>query len=417
VTAQPLIASLYDLRSARNEYRGGGWEGDFHGTLRGLREAGSVHEGAVADLCGVEMPSRFLAEPPPIYTTFGWDACMKVWRTPEIYSSKGYDLFPAKFFGRNMLAMDGDEHKQHRTLVQPKFLRKQTQWWVERFVTGAAEELVAALEQDGRADLNLQLCALLPLLTITGSFGVSAEEAIEYADLVYKMLGQDAAERETAAAELAERTLALAAERRMHPHDDLLSHLAASEIVTESGDRQALDDEEISGFSRLLIGAGLDTTWRQMGALFFALLIDPPLLDEVRRNRALLGNAIEEVMRWETNAPVMRRLTTQPTSLEGVDIPAGALVEICIAAANRDPSRYEHPDVFDVHRTDKPHMAFGNGPHVCLGMHVARAEIEIAASLVLDRLPNVRLDPDAEPPRIVGFDQRGPTALPVVWDV
>jgi cytochrome P450 len=90
-------------------------------------------------------------------------------------------------------------------------------------------------------------------------------------------------------------------------------------------------------------------------------------------------------------------------------------VHICLGAANRDPLRWDDPDTYDISRPIRPAFGFGGGPHICLGMHVARAEMTKGIGALLDRLPNLRLDPDAEPPRAIGLYERGMTAIPVVW--
>ena len=114
-------------------------------------------------------------------------------------------------------------------------------------------------------------------------------------------------------------------------------------------------------------------------------------------------------VRWET-------LVNWPFSstLAGVDIPGGAVMHMCLAAANRDPARWERPDEFDPGRPLQAQMGFGGGVHTCLGMHVARAEIVAAISMLLERFPNLRLDPDAPAPRITGMYERGPSAIPVL---
>jgi len=100
----------------------------------------------------------------------------------------------------------------------------------------------------------------------------------------------------------------------------------------------------------------------------------------------------------------------------GIDLPNGAVLHICLGAANRDPLRWERPDDYVILRPLKPSLAFGSGPHVCLGMHVARAEMAVGIGALLDRLPNLRLDPDAEPPRIIGMYERGAMEIHVIWD-
>jgi len=203
--------------------------------------------------------------------------------------------------------------------------------------------------------------------------------------------------------------------RRVEPQDDVITMLVQSEIE-ENGERHLLTDDEIYGFSRLILTAGSGTTWRQLGILLVALLRDPDLLEAVREDRELLRRSIDEAVRWEPTDPIFRRLVTKGVTLCGVDIPAGAVVEMNLGAANHDPGRWEHPERFDPHRTPKSNLGFAGGPHICLGMHVARAEMWVAMNAVLDRLPNLCFDPESPPVRIIGLEHRGPNGIPVVFD-
>jgi cytochrome P450 len=142
----------------------------------------------------------------------------------------------------------------------------------------------------------------------------------------------------------------------------------------------------------------------------------PDALAAVREDRAFLRNVVEESVRWMPTDPVFARFVAVDCEIGGVAMPAGAIVHTCLAAANRDPLRWERPDEFDPFRPLKPHIGFGFGPHTCLGMHVARAEMLTAIGALIDRLPNLRLDPDAPPPQIIGMYERGPTEINVVWD-
>jgi cytochrome P450 len=150
-----------------------------------------------------------------------------------------------------------------------------------------------------------------------------------------------------------------------------------------------------------------------MGITLAAILERPDVLAAVREDRQLLRSAIEESVRWMPTDPMFSRHVTRDVDFFGATLPAGAVLHLCLGAANRDPARWDRPDEYDVGRPPKPTLAFGNGPHVCLGMHVARAEMFVGISALLDRLPNLRLDPDAEPPRYIGFYERGATAIPV----
>jgi cytochrome P450 len=109
------------------------------------------------------------------------------------------------------------------------------------------------------------------------------------------------------------------------------------------------------------------------------------------------------------------RWVTDDIDFFGLHVPQGSVMHICLGAANRDPQRWERPNEFEITRPPKPSLAFGNGAHICLGMHVARAEMTVGINALLDRLPDLRLDPDAEPPRYIGFYERGATAIPVLF--
>jgi cytochrome P450 len=112
---------------------------------------------------------------------------------------------------------------------------------------------------------------------------------------------------------------------------------------------------------------------------------------------------------------ITSRVVTRDTELRGTPVPAGAHVIVMLGAANRDPARYREPDRFDIFRDPKQHIYFGHGPHMCLGMHLARMETRVAVDALLDRLPNLRLDPEGDDPHIHGQIFRSPTALPALF--
>jgi cytochrome P450 len=135
----------------------------------------------------------------------------------------------------------------------------------------------------------------------------------------------------------------------------------------------------------------------------------------VRADRSLVGQAVEEALRFETPLLYATRLAVRDTVLSGVPIPAGSTLILMLGAANRDETRWPDPDRFDIFRDPKVHISFGQGPHICLGMHLARAEMRVALNLLLDRLPDLRLDPDGGDPYIRGQVFRSPTSLPVLF--
>jgi cytochrome P450 len=213
-----------------------------------------------------------------------------------------------------------------------------------------------------------------------------------------------------ASAQLRDYFAGVLADRRAHPANDLMSTLAAAEL-----EGQHLTDEEIFAFLRLLLPAGAETTYRSSSNLLFGLLTHPDQLDALRDDRALMPQAIEEGLRWEPPLTTIVRTATRDTVVDGVDIPSGAIVITNMGSANHDEKYWERSEEFDIHREQRQHLAFAFGPHMCLGMHLARMETRVVLERIFDRLPNLRLDPAADAPHITGMTFRAPPALPVLF--
>jgi cytochrome P450 len=406
------LRELFDLRSDVYASRGGHFDGDPNPAWNARRAAAPVHEGIPGPMAGFHGEAYFQGLPFPDrrhFTAFDYATCDEVFHDELNFSASSHTPgTPRSLHETSMLTMDGDQHRRYRALVQPSFVPKQAKWWIDRWIRATVTALVDRMEKNRRADLNLELCAPIPLLTICGSFGVSVAEALDIrAAVTSEGRGVDTFMRLIAP---------IVAKRRAQPEDDLISVLAHAELTDEAGVRQVLSDAEILGFAFLLLAAGSGTTWKQMGITLHTLLERPAWLARVREDAGALRDAIEEVVRWMPTDPVFARFAARDVTLRGVEIPAGSVIHLCLASANRDPSRWERPDEYDPARPLRSHLGFGSGPHVCLGMHVARAEIFTAVQAVLARLPNLRRDPAAEPGRITGMYERGVTAVPVIWD-
>jgi cytochrome P450 len=200
-------------------------------------------------------------------------------------------------------------------------------------------------------------------------------------------------------------------DRRGDPQGDVISMLAEAEIEGEQ-----LDDDLIQSFLRLLVPAGAGTTYRLLGSLLFALMKDPAQLEAVGADRSLVAAAVEEALRWESPVQFAARQAMRDTELAGVEIPARLPVTVALGAANHDESRWQEPERFDVRREPHSHLAFADGEHFCLGAHLARIEATVALNALLDRLHDLRLDPEAQEPYEVGFAFRSPTAVPVLFE-
>ncbi len=406
---------LYDVERHVMATDGGILVEDPYPAFAELLAAAPVHKGSVRELLGYGVGGMSLLRPEaPVYSAFSFEANDTVLRENEVFSSTFYAGLTTLMFGKSILEMVGEEHRRNRALVQPAFSPKRSQWWIDQWIASLVDEAVSAFEPRGHAELNAELCARIPLQTITASFGLTREQALDFREGAGEGMAADAEGRMTRVERTTDMLRRVIDERRVHPEDDLITMLVQSEIE-EDGERHLLTDDEIYGFARLILTAGSGTTWRQLGILLVALLRDQSLLDAVREDREQLRRAIDEAVRWEATDPIFRRLVTQDVELCGVDIPAGAVVEMNLGAGNRDPARWDDPGRFDPFRPLKPNLGFAGGPHVCLGMHVARAEMFVAMNAVLDRLPNVRFDPDAPPVRIIGLEHRGPNGIPVVF--
>ena len=153
-----------------------------------------------------------------------------------------------------------------------------------------------------------------------------------------------------------------------------------------------------------------------MGNALAALLQRPEVLARVVADPSLIGAVVEETLRWETSVTMVSRVTTKDAEVGGVTIPARSPVMVITGACDRDGERYPDADEWDIDRPPKPHIAFGTGPHQCLGMHLARLELRDGLTAILERLPNLRRDPSQPVPKIVGYAFRGPDRLPVLFD-
>lgn len=405
------LRRLFDLRSEVYVSRGGTYEVDPYPTFHELRESGPVHAHSPHEPLGWTGPVFFQGVPypdRPHFTAYDFETCSTILKDDEHFVTNVPPIGSEQVLPNTILFMDGPQHRSYRTLVQPSFIPAKVAWWLDKWIRGSVETLVDSIAPTGHADLNLELCAPVPMLTITGSFGLTDEEALQIREAVTSDMGDTTT--------MARLLIPIIAARREAPQDDLITVLTQAEMADEDGTVHRLNDIEILTFAFVLLAAGTGTTWKQMGITLYALLSNPEILDKVRQDPSLMRGVIEESVRWTLTDPAFSRFAIKDTELGGVQIPAGAVVHACLGSANRDPKRWERPDEFDPFRPMKPHLGFGFGPHTCLGMHVARMEMTHGINTVLAKLPNLRLDPNAPAPKVIGLYERGMDTVPVVFD-
>jgi cytochrome P450 len=346
------------------------------------------------------------------YVVTRYDDVLAVLRDADTYSSRA-NAEVGKYMGRTIIEMDGKAHTRTRALVSAVFVPRALDAMapvVESLVAEQLDEFAAA----GRADLVAQLTTVFPVKVIAHIVGVPRSDYAKFMawslDLIAFAKSPERGLK--AAGVLRDYLLPIVRERRAEPRDDVISKL-----VTGTVDGAGLTDEEVISFLRLLLPAGAETTSRLMANMFVALLTERETrFERVRAEPELITWAIEETLRWETPVLFVARQATRPTEVAGVPIAEGAMVSTVIASANRDEGHYQDPDRFDLDRRADDHVSFGFGRHFCLGYHLAKMEARAALGAALTRLRGLRIDPDAEAPRITGLAFRSPQALPVRFD-
>ncbi|ORV98301.1 cytochrome P450 [Mycobacterium kyorinense] len=353
-------------------------------------------------------------ESKPVFMVYRYEEVQQMLRDNETFSSAIIiDAFGDVLGKHVMLGMDEPEHGRHRSLVAKAFSQKALARWEDELIGKVGNELIDQFAPRGSADLVKEFTFPYPTQVIAALLGLPREDYPQFQRWSISLLSftVNPERGRAASAALTDYFTPILAARRTEPRDDLISGLAQAEI-----DGEKLSDEEIFSFLRLLLPAGVETTYRSLGNMLFGLLSDPVQLDAVRADRSLLPQAIEEAVRWEPPLLTITRVATRDTELAGVPIPAGSSVMPMLGAANRQDDRYPDPDRFDIFRSPRAHIGFGHGVHVCLGMHLARLEMRVALNLMFDRLPNLRLDPHGDDPHIRGQVFRSPTSLPVLFE-
>jgi len=313
--------------------------------------------------------------------------------------------------GRNLLCLDGEEHGIKRALVAPAFQPARIREYTDGLVRPLANRLIDGFRGRHELDLVAEYTRRLPLQVITRLLDIPAGDEhrlIEWIDglFLYPWNPELAL---NARAEVTKFFLPIIHARRTAPGNDLISMITSSEF---EGHR--LTDEEVLAFVRLLFPAGSDTTYLALGSMMNHVLGDPELKARLLADPALVPKVVDECLRLYSTTAMLPRYTETGMDYEGAHIPPNSWVMFGIRTANRDPSVFEDPDRFDAARSQRKSLAFSVGSHACLGMHLARAEMQVSLELLLKRLPGLRLRDGRMPMTQVNL--RGVRALPVVFD-
>lgn len=365
-------------------------EADLHGVLRRLRAAEPVSW--IPALSGWMVTRRDLA--------------LEVLRDPDRFTVEDPRFSTAQVLGPSMLSLDGVEHSRHRAPFADSLRLGRVREHFGAIVDAEARRLVDALAAEGTADLRRELAGPLAVAVVAGALEMADVDPVEmrawYDDIVAAVSAASDGVLGVGvppAVELLERRV-----REAIGGGGLLA--AAGETLTEA--------EIVSNTAVMLFG-GVETSEGATAIAFHHLLSHPEQLELVLADPELLSRAVDESLRLEPSVVQLDRFATRGTTLGGVDIAAGDFVMVSISGANRDPDAYPEPDRFDVRRSNaRSHLAFAQGPHHCVGLHLARAETRAALATALVRLPGLRLTGEVE---LEGTVFRKPKAVPAAWVV
>ncbi len=293
-----------------------------------------------------------------------------------------------------VILMDPPEHRTMRSLVNRVFTPKA----VEKLEPMVRETIARFLSQCDPVgfDVVQDFSALFPVEIITTMLGVPEEHRQQIRLWIDKSLEREPGSihmtREGVEAGIAGGLFyfELIQQRRAEPADDMISALIAARVQKDDGTEMALDDAEIAGFCSLLGGAGAETVTKLIGNAVVVFADRPDVWERLKKDRSLVPQTVEELLRYEAPAQYMVRWTEREVTLHGVTIPKGKAVMIVPAAANRDERAFPDPDTFDIDRPagQAVNVGFGYGIHSCLGAALARMESRIALNMLLDFMPH-----------------------------
>ena len=298
-----------------------------------------------------------------------------------------------------LLSNDPPSHTQFRNLVNKAFLPKRVAQ-LEDSIRKIANDLIDAFINDGKVDLVEQFAVGVPLTVIADALGVDRADMPKFKkwsdDSVAPLSGMLTPERQIECAhsriEFQKYMVDRVREREENLRDDLLSDLVQARF--DSGERagEGMTMAEMLDVIAQLLVAGNETTTKLIAAATLMLVENPEQMAKVRADHSLIPNLVEEALRMEAPVQMLPRFTKEDVEVGGVAIPKGSVVMAMYGCANRDGAKYPNPDMFDIERDNaRTQMAFGQGPHFCVGAALARSEARIAFELLLSRLNNIAL--------------------------
>jgi cytochrome P450 len=348
----------------------------------------------------------------------GWlvtrrDLVLDVMRDAETYTVDDPRFSTAQVVGPSMLSLDGAEHARHRGPFARPFRLEAVRERFTQVVADLSELLLDRVWEHGEADLRVALTGPLSVATMAVALGlddVPTDVPLEW----YRAIVAEVTDISAGLPRSGEGAAAFdELGRALEP---VLGREPDSSLLAGAASEGGLTAQEVVSNAAVLLFGGIETTDGMIANLLHHVLSSDETVAELRRSPELVPASVEESLRLEPAAAVLDRYTTREIELDGARIGRRELVRVSLSAANRDPDVFSEPHRFDPRRTTaKLHATFAQGPHVCVGMHLARLEARVALTQVLERLSGVRLDPrSGSAPEGLVF--RKPPALRVQWE-
>jgi cytochrome P450 len=408
-------------------------EPHVNGDRPGLSDLATLSDAAViADpyplLARFREASPFTALDGALVVFGGYEVCSRILRDPRASSDRERSLLippeiadrEGRSRTRSFLSLDPPDHTRLRRLVAKAFTPRVVAKLTPR-ITRITHDLLSAVADGDEIELVSDLAYPLPVRIISELLGVPAEDHARFAGWSAKLAHSvqpsfgaidavELAETEQAGLEFAEYFTELIAARRSGPADDLLTKLIKAE---DAGDRLTVD--ELIATCVLLLVAGHETTVGLISNAMLALLRNPAQLAALVADPGLAASAVEETLRYDPPVQLTGRVARSGLAIDGLEPRDGAVLLLLLAAAGRDPAVFANPDVFDIGRGAKEHLAFAAGPHFCLGAPLARLEATIALRAIALMIARPSLDESAlvyKP----NFNLRGPERMVIRFD-
>ncbi|HEX5900760.1 MAG TPA: cytochrome P450 [Solirubrobacteraceae bacterium] len=348
----------------------------------------------------------------------GWlvlrrDLALQVMGDAATFTVEDPRFSTGRVVGPSMLTLDGDEHQRHRAPFARPFRLQAVRERFTELVSAEVDRLIDPVEPAGEAELRRAFAGPLAATVVTHSLGLRETDTgavLGWYDAIVAAVTEV-----TAGGGVPPAGRAAFADLRGAIDPVLDREVGSSLLAAAGGGAEGLERAEVVSNAAVMLFGGIETTEGMIANAVQHLLSHGDQLALVTSDPGRLPNAIEESLRLEPAAAMVDRYATADVSLGDTAIHRGELVSVSIAAANRDPATFPDPDRFDVRRENaRRHLAFARGPHVCIGMHLARLEAHTAVGRLLDRLPGLHLDP-ARPSAPSGLVFRKPPALHVLW--